>query len=88
MSDPNERREEYREWRTAMEKQIAENTAMTAETKSKVDDVFDILVAARGAIKVLNALASVAKWAGIIAGAGTAIYVVWHQITHGGQLPK
>lgn len=78
-----------------MEMQIKENThltkvntAITLDTKEKVDEVYEILVAAKGAIKVMNALAAIAKWAGIIAAAATAIYVTWHQLTHGGSLPK
>lgn len=85
----------HQKWREYVEKQllenrkiIVENTRLTLETKQGVDEVVDILKAAKGAIKVLGWVAVIAKWLGVLAAAGSAIYLMWHQITHGGQLPK
>lgn len=63
-----------------LEEAIAHNTAATVEAR-------DILVAAKGAFKVLGWIGVIAKWAGGIATASVAIYVAFYVITHGGRLP-
>lgn len=81
-------------WRAEVERQlladriaIAENTAITLETKQGVDEIVGILKAAKGAIKVLGWVAAIAKWVGIIAVAASALWALWYQATHGGDLP-
>ncbi|MDP2323516.1 MAG: hypothetical protein Q8N51_05745 [Gammaproteobacteria bacterium] len=63
-----------------LESAMAINTEATMEAR-------DILVAAKGAFKVLGWLGVIAKWAGGIATACIAIYVAFYVITHGGRLP-
>lgn len=74
-------------WRKKIEVQLDANTQMTLETKSRVDSVHDILTAAQGAFKVLGWISVAAKWIGIVAAAGSAAYVFYYQVTHGGDLP-
>jgi hypothetical protein len=88
LNDPTERREEHLKWREDMEQQIKENTAVTLETRDKVDEVHDLLQTMKGAIKALGWIGTVAKWVGIVAGATSAVLVVWYQVTHGGEMPK
>lgn len=65
---------------THIEDNIKTNTEATLEMR-------DILVAAKGAFKVLGWLGVAFKWIGAIATAVTAIYVMGYAITHGGALP-
>ena len=81
-------------WRAEVERQlladriaIAENTAITLETKEGVNEIVNILKAAKGAIKVLGWVAAIAKWVGIISVAASAVWALWYQATHGGDLP-
>lgn len=63
-----------------LEKAIALNTEATVEAR-------DILVAAKGAFKVLGWLGVIAKWVGGIASACVAIYLALYVATHGGRFP-
>ena len=63
------------------EQALAENTAITQEIR-------DLLAAFKGGFKVLGWLGTGAKWAGIFAGAGLALYRAWYAIRHGGAEPK
>jgi hypothetical protein len=85
--DAEERREDHLKWRTEMEKQIKENTAVTKETREKVDEVYAILAAARGAFKFFGLIGVFAKWVGICVAAVSAVLVLIYQLTHGGELP-
>lgn len=58
----------------ALEKAMNENTEITR-------DVRDMLVAGRVLVKA-------AKVAGVVAAAGSAMWVAGYQIMHGGQAPK
>jgi len=60
----------------AMRGALAENTALTAEMKSTVDQVKDILTSFR-------VLATGAKWVAAIGSAFGAIVVAWRQIKGG-----
>lgn len=64
----------------AIERDLRENTETTKEVR-------DILGAAKGAFKFFNVLGLVLKWLGGLAGAGVALYTVWHMATHGGKPP-
>jgi hypothetical protein len=65
---------------THIESSITANTEATLEAR-------DILVAAKGAFKVLGWLGVVFKWVGGISTAAVAIYVAFYVLTHGGKLP-
>lgn len=82
-------------WRIKIESDIEQlrvemgaNTRVTVSLKEDISEVHEILTAAKGAFKVLGWLGVVAKWVGIIAATASAIFVLWYQITHGGELPK
>lgn len=91
MEEPAERREDHQKWRENMEKQIEANTLITRNTQIKVDEVFDILVAARMAFKFFGWIGVAAKWVTIVAGCVTAVAgavgIVYYMFTHGGNLP-
>lgn len=74
-------------WRQKMETEVAANTAITAETKQRVDEVYEILVAIQGALKVLRWIGVAAKWITVLTGMASAIALLWYQLTHGGA-PK
>jgi hypothetical protein len=61
--------------------ELAANTAAT-------QDVRELLSVARGGLKVLGWLGVGAKWVGAVAAAITALWVLLHQLTHNGHLPK
>lgn len=104
--ESEERREDHQKWRTEMEAQLnlntkmtRQNTAITEDTKSKVDEVYDILMTAKGAFKFFGVITSVARWCAkviaVVAKWVTAIAIaigaVWaliYQFTHGGMPPK
>lgn len=65
---------------TAMERDLKANTETTMEVR-------DILGAAKGAFRFFNLLGLGLKWLGGLAGAGVALYTVWHMVTHGGKPP-
>lgn len=75
-------------WREKMEAEVAENTRITAQTKVRVDEVHDILVAVQGALKVMKWIGIAAKWITVIVGMVSAIALVWYQLTNGGDVPK
>jgi len=60
--------------------ELAANTVATQE-------ILDLMKAVKTGFKVLGWLGTGAKWIGGIAAAASAMYVVYHQLTHGGQLP-
>lgn len=64
----------------ALEAAIKVNTDATMEVR-------DILVAAKGAFKVLSWLGVIAKWVGGLASAGVAVYLAVYVLTHGGRFP-
>lgn len=64
----------------SLEAAIKLNTDATMEAR-------DILVAAKGAFRVLGWLGVIAKWVGGISTAGVAIYVALYVLTHGGRFP-
>ena len=59
---------------STLARKLDENTATTKQIAEDMSSVVDILQAAKGAVKVLNWIASAAKPAGIIAGAIGAIW--------------
>ena len=63
-----------------LERQVAENTALTRENTAITRDIKDLLDAARLGFKVLGGLGVFIKWAGGIA-AGLA--ALWALIHHG-----
>lgn len=79
LDDIYERLEKGDKRMTHIESTLADNTAATMEAR-------DILVAAKGAFKVLGWLGVVFKWVGGIASAVTALYVLLH--LGDGSLPK
>ena len=81
LDDIYERLEKGDKRMTHIESSITANTEATMEAR-------DILVAAKGAFKVLGWLGVVFKWVGGIASAVTAIYVLMYAMKHGGDLPK
>ena len=65
--------------------------AMRAELKVNTEttvQVRELLDVGKGGLRVLGWLGAGAKWLGAIAAAASAIWVLVHQATHGGQLPK
>lgn len=67
---------------------MAEIEEMLKTNTDTINEMRDILVAAKGAFKVLGWLGVIFKWVGGIASALTAIYVLFYAMTHGGDLPK
>ena len=57
------------------------NTSATLEMR-------ELLAAFKGGFKVLGWFGVAAKWLGVLATAGLAIYSFFYSVTHGGQLPK
>jgi hypothetical protein len=64
-----------------MDQAIAKNTEITQA-------IHDILAAGRVGLKVLGGLGLIAKWIGMLAAAGVAIYSAFYAATHGGVPPK
>lgn len=64
--------------RAEIEDKIEEGRKLTLALTEKVDEIYEILVSLKGALKALGWLGHVAKWVGIIAGAVTAVYAaIW-----------
>lgn len=61
----------------ALDKKIDANTDLTYETKAKVDDVHETLIAIKGALKVFAWIATALKYVGYIAAALVAIVSAW-----------
>lgn len=51
------------------------------------EEVRDLLAAAKGAFRALNAIGIVVRWIGSLAAAGVAIWGAVYAITHGGRPP-
>lgn len=66
---------------------IAEIEEMLKTNTDTINEMRDILVAAKGAFKVLGWLGVVFKWVGVVASGVTAVYVLLH-LGNGGNLPK
>jgi hypothetical protein len=73
---------------TAIESEVKENTAVTVQTKERVDEVHEILMTIKGALKALGWLAKIAKWCTAFLGLVSAMWVLWYQATHHGDTPK
>ena len=82
------------EWRVTVESQIVDltkkidmNTYLTAQTKERVDEVHEVLVTIKGALRALGWLATCAKYIAYVLGLGSAIWLMWYQATHNGNVP-
>ena len=66
-------------------------TEVATELRLNTDvtmEVRELLAAFKGGFKVLGWFGVGAKWVGILATAGVAVYTLLYSMTHGGQLPK
>lgn len=63
-----------------MQRELTANTEVTTEVR-------ELLSAAKGGLKVIGGIGTVAKWIGGIGAAGISLYTLWHMITHGGKAP-
>jgi hypothetical protein len=70
-----------------MDKKIDANTEVTVETKQRVDEVHEILMTIKGALKAMGWLARGAKWVSAFLGLVSAIWLLWYQATHSGDVP-
>ena len=89
-----DKRREKTTWQVNIESQISEiktevtaNTEVTVETKQRVDEVHEILMTIKGALKALGWLAKIAKWVSAFLGLASAIWLLWYQATHSGDVP-
>jgi hypothetical protein len=73
---------------TAIESEVKENTAVTVQTKERVDEVHEILITIKGALKALGWLAKIAKYVSYVLGLISAVWVLYYQATHHGDTPK
>lgn len=80
-------REQVETQLVTMDGKIDSNTAVTVETKQRVDEVHEILMTIKGALKALGWLAKIAKWVTAFLGLASAIWVLWYQATHHGDIP-
>lgn len=71
-----------------IEEQVEENTTLTRENTELTKDIKELLYAARLGFKVIGGLGALAKWLGMVAAAGVAMWSAWYAITHGGVPPK
>lgn len=60
-----------------MKSEMGDNTKLTKEVLSGLDDVVEFFTAMKGAFKVLNWVGTVAKPVAAIVGLGTAIFVAY-----------
>lgn len=72
---------------TAIKKEVTENTAVTVETKQRVDEVHEVLMTIRGGLKALGWLANIAKYVSYVLGLVSAVWLLWYQATHHGDVP-
>ena len=77
-----------------IEAELAQQTAQLQRLQQDMqrnteatEEVRDLLAAAKGAFRALNAIGIVVRWVGGIAGAGVAIWGAVYAITHGGRPP-
>jgi hypothetical protein len=57
--------------------QMAANTLITAEGKTEIREVLDILRAVKGGLKVIGVLGAAVKWVAAVAAAGLTLYSAW-----------
>lgn len=82
--------DELRQGRERMgriEASVAENTALTREGTAVTQEVRELMELGKAGFKVLGWLGAGAKWLGVIATAGVALYSAFYAATHGGRLP-
>ena len=72
---------------TAIESEVKENTAVTVSTKERVDEVHEVLLTIKGGLKALGWLANIAKWVSYFLGLCSAIWLLYYQATHHGDVP-
>ena len=65
---------------TAFEQKLDKNTSITQE-------VYELLLTAKGAFKFFSAMGTVVGWMGKLAAAGIAIWGAFYALTHGGRPP-
>ena len=71
----------------AFETELKDNTTATLANTELTTEIRDILMAAKLGLKAIGAIGSIAKWLGLIATAGVAIYTAIYAMTHGGATP-
>lgn len=71
-----------------MDAEIKRNIAATNVNTALAQEILELFSAVKGGFRVLGWLGTGAKWLGGIAGAGVALWVAWHTLTHGGVPPK
>ena len=69
---------------TAQLQQLQQDMQRNTEA---TEEVRDLLAAAKGAFRALNAIGIVVRWIGSLAAAGVAIWGAIYAITHGGRPP-
>ena len=82
------------EWRVKVESQIVDltvkvdaNTEITEQTKERVDEVYEVLLTLKGAFKAMGWLAKAAQYLSYLMGLGSAVWLIWYQATHDGNIP-
>ena len=68
-------------------KSISNRVLLLAALADGETEVRDLLAAAKGAFRALNAIGIVVRWIGSLAAAGVAIWGAVYAITHGGRPP-
>lgn len=67
----------------SFEESLKANTELTQSLKNDTSEMIEIFKTAKGGFKALEALSKIAKWLGILAGAGSAIVALYYQIRNG-----
>lgn len=80
MQEIEERLDRGAERMRRIEDDLARNTEITTEVR-------DLLDVAKGGLRALSSLGTVAWWCGRIAAAGVALWGALYAITHGGRPP-
>lgn len=70
-----------------IEHSVAENTTITRGMSDTVNDIRDIVEAGKAVTLVGRGATKLIKWIGALAIAGSAMYALFYQATHGGKLP-
>lgn len=63
-----------------MQRELSANTEVTTEVR-------ELLAAAKGGLRVLGSIGTVAKWLGGLGAAGVSLYTLYYMLTHGGKTP-